>query len=196
MRGGGGRGGGGRGGPGGGMQPGQGRFNISLFHTWRIQDEILIAPGLPVLDLLNGDATDAGGGSPRHQIQAQGGVFKDGMGVFVNATWRQGTEVNGGTGPDLIFDDRTTVGINAFMGAREGLVARWPWLEDRASTCASRTCSIPTPRWSPATEPRPSTTSPTSSTPKAARSASPSERSCSDPEGKAVRSSRRPSPSL
>jgi len=129
MRGGGGRG-GGRGGP-GGMQPGQGRFNISVFHTWRIQDEILIAPGLPVLDLLNGDATDAGGGSPRHQIQAQGGVFKSGMGVFVNATWRQGTEVNGGTGPDLIFDDRTTVGINAFvdLGAREGLVARWPWLE-------------------------------------------------------------------
>ncbi|MEH6663573.1 MAG: TonB-dependent receptor, partial [Brevundimonas sp.] len=81
--------------------------------------------------LLNGDATDAGGGSPRHQIQAQGGVFKDGMGVFVNAAWRQGAEVDGGTGPDLIFDDRTTVGVNAFvdLGARERLVARWPWLE-------------------------------------------------------------------
>lgn len=131
MGGGGGRG-GGRGGPGGGgMQPGQGRFNISLFHTWRIQDEILIAPGLPVLDLLDGDATDAGGGSPRHQIQAQGGVFRNGMGVFVNAAWRQGTQVDGGTGPDLVFDDRTTVNINAFvdLGARENLVARWPWLE-------------------------------------------------------------------
>lgn len=124
--------GGGRGGPGGGgMQPGQGRYNISLFHTWRIQDEILIAPGLPILDLLDGDATDAGGGSPRHQIQAQGGVFKGGMGVFVNAAWRQGTRVNGGSGPDLIFDDRTTVNVNAFvdLGARENLVARWPWLE-------------------------------------------------------------------
>jgi len=125
------RGGGGRGGGRGGMQPGQGRYNISVFHTWRIQDEILIAPGLPVLDLLNGDATDAGGGSPRHQIQAQGGVFKGGMGLFVNATWRQGTEVDGGTGPDLIFDDRATVGINAFvdLGAQERLVSRWSWLE-------------------------------------------------------------------
>lgn len=125
-------GGGGRGGPGGGMQPGQGRYNISVFHTWRIQDEILIAPGLPILDLLDGDATDAGGGSPRHQIQAQGGVFRNGMGVFVNATWREGTRVDGGTGPDLFFDDRTTVGINAFvdLGAREGLVARLPWLEN------------------------------------------------------------------
>ncbi|MFN3537933.1 MAG: TonB-dependent receptor, partial [Brevundimonas sp.] len=64
----GGMGGGGRMGGGGGMQPGQGRYNISVFHTWRIQDEILIAPGLPILDLLDGDATDAGGGSPRHQI--------------------------------------------------------------------------------------------------------------------------------
>jgi hypothetical protein len=124
-------GGGGRGGPGGGMQPGQGRYNISLFHTWRIQDEILIAPGLPILDLLDGDATDAGGGSPRHQIQAQGGVFRNGMGMFVNATWREGTRVDGGTGPDLFFDDRTTVGVNAFvdLGAQERLVARWSWLE-------------------------------------------------------------------
>jgi len=127
----GGMGGGGRMG-GGGMQPGQGRYNISVFHTWRIQDEILIAPGLPILDLLNGDATDAGGGSPRHQIQAQGGVFRNGMGVFVNATWREGTRVDGGTGPDLFFGDRTTVGINAFvdLGAREALVARLPWLEN------------------------------------------------------------------
>lgn len=125
----GGPGGGGRGG--GGMQPGQGRFNISLFHTWRIQDEILIAPGLPILDLLDGDATDAGGGSPRHQIQLQGGVFRNGMGLFVNSTWRQGTEVDGGTGPDLIFEDRTTVNLNAFVNLdqRASWVERWPWLQ-------------------------------------------------------------------
>lgn len=113
------------------MQPGQGRFNLSLFHTWRIQDEILIAPGLPVLDLLDGDATDANGGSPRHQIEAQGGVFRNGMGMFVNATWREGTQVNGGAGPDLLFDDRLTVNVNAFMdlGQRQAWVDRWPWLE-------------------------------------------------------------------
>lgn len=123
--------GGGRRGGRGQLQPGQGRFNIALFHTWRIQDEILIAPGLPILDLLDGDATDAGGGSPRHEIRAQGGVFKDGMGLFANATWRQGTRVDGGAGPDLAFDDRTTVNVNAFvnLGDREELVARWPWLE-------------------------------------------------------------------
>src|SRR5690606_11444310 len=44
------RGGGGRG-RGGGMLPGQGRFNVSLYHTYRLQDEITIRDGLPVLDL-------------------------------------------------------------------------------------------------------------------------------------------------
>ncbi|HEV7352373.1 MAG TPA: TonB-dependent receptor [Brevundimonas sp.] len=122
-------GGGGRGGP-GGMMPGQGRFNISVFHTWRLQDQILIAPGLPVLDLLDGDATSASGGTPEHQIEVQGGVFRNGMGMFVNASWRDRTEVDGGTGPDLIFEDRATVNLNAFINLdqRTRLVERFGWL--------------------------------------------------------------------
>ena len=67
-------GGGGRG-RGGGMQPGQGRFMMSIYHTWRLQDEILIADGLPILDLLDGAATSGRGGSPRHEVQAHMGVF-------------------------------------------------------------------------------------------------------------------------
>jgi hypothetical protein len=122
--------GGGGPGRGGGMMPGQGRFNISVFHTWRLKDEILIAPGLPVLDLLDGDATSASGGTAEHQIEVQGGVFRNGMGMFVNATWRDGTEVDGGTGPDLFFDDRATVNLNAFVNLdqRTRLVERFGWL--------------------------------------------------------------------
>jgi hypothetical protein len=124
-------GGGGRGGRGGGMQPGQGRFNLSVFHTWRLQDEILIADGLPVLDLLDGAATGARGGSPRHEIQAQGGVFRNGMGAFVNANWRAGTRVDGGTGPDINFSDQATVNLNVFLdlNARTTWVERFPWLK-------------------------------------------------------------------
>ena len=122
---------GGFGGRGGGMQPGQGRFNLSVYHTWRLQDEILIAEGLPLLDLLDGAATGARGGSPRHEIQAQGGVFKDGMGMFVNANWRASTRVDGGTGPDLDFSDQATVNLNVFidLNARTSWVARFPWLK-------------------------------------------------------------------
>lgn len=123
-------GGGGRG-RGGGMQPGQGRFMVSLYHTWRMQDEILIAEGLPVLDLLDGAATSSRGGSPRHEIQAQLGVFKNGMGAFLNGNWRDGTRIDGGAGPDLEFSDQTTINLNLFvdLGAQTSWVEKYPWLK-------------------------------------------------------------------
>lgn len=123
-------GGGGRGrGP--AMQPGQGRFNISLYHTIRLQDEITIADGLPIIDLLDGGATSANGGSPRNELQLVSGVFRNGLGAFMFANWREGTRVDGGTGPDLNFADRTTVNLNVFMdlNQRTSWVAKYPILK-------------------------------------------------------------------
>lgn len=122
---------GGRGGRGGSMQPGQGRFMLSIYHTYRLQDEILIADGLPILDLLDGAATSGRGGSPRHELSGQMGVFRNGMGTFLNASWRDGTRINGGTGPDLNFSDLTTVNLNMFidLGAQTGWVEKFPWLK-------------------------------------------------------------------
>ncbi|HYD27864.1 TonB-dependent receptor plug domain-containing protein [Brevundimonas sp.] len=116
---------------GGGMQPGQGRFMVSLYHTYRVRDEILIADGLPILDLLDGAATSSRGGSPRHEIQAQMGVFKNGMGAFLNGNWRDGTRIDGGSGPDLFFSDQTTINLNLFvdLGSQTGLVEKYPWLK-------------------------------------------------------------------
>jgi hypothetical protein len=128
----GGGGGGGRGGRGGGgMLPGQGRFNVSLFHTVRFTDEVTIRPGLPVLDLLDGDATAGNGGTPRNELQLQGGVFRNGFGTFVNANWREGTEVDGGPGGSTLnFSDRTTVNLTMFvdLNQRASLIARYPIL--------------------------------------------------------------------
>ena len=125
----GGGGGGGRGGP--PMQPGQGRFNISLYHTIRLQDEITIADGLPVIDLLDGGATSSRGGSPRNELQLVTGVFRNGFGGFMFANWREGTRVDGGTGPDLNFADQTTVNLNIFMdlNQRASWVAKYPILK-------------------------------------------------------------------
>ncbi|MDY6924678.1 MAG: TonB-dependent receptor plug domain-containing protein [Pseudomonadota bacterium] len=122
-------GGGGRGG--GGMQAGQGRYMLSVYHTYRIQDQILIAEGLPILDLLDGAATSSRGGSPRHEIQAQGGVFKSGMGAFVQANWLDGTRIDGGTGPDLNFSSLATVNLNMFidLGAQTKWVEKYSWLK-------------------------------------------------------------------
>ncbi len=129
---------GGSGGPGGrgrggGMMPGQGRFNISLYHTYRIQDEITIRDGLPVLDLLDGAAIGARGGQSRNEVQLQMGAFKSGMGGFLNANWKESTRINGGSSPDddLSFSDLTTVNLNLFadLSSRENLVSRYPWLK-------------------------------------------------------------------
>ncbi|MGX1746454.1 MULTISPECIES: TonB-dependent receptor [unclassified Brevundimonas] len=126
------QGGGGRG-RGGGMMPGQGRFNVSLYHTYRIQDEITIRDGLPVLDLLDGAAIGARGGQSRNEVQLQMGAFKSGMGGFLNANWKESTRINGGSSPDddLSFSDLTTVNLNLFadLSSHENWVSRYPWLK-------------------------------------------------------------------
>ena len=114
------------------MQPGQGRFNLSVYHTVRFTDTVTIRPGLPVLDLLDGDATSGRGGTPRNEIQVQGGVFRSGIGAFLNANWREATRVDGGVGgSDLRFSDQTTVALNIFadLTQRTAWVARFPILK-------------------------------------------------------------------
>ncbi|MFK0298855.1 TonB-dependent receptor [Brevundimonas sp. NPDC090276] len=125
-------GGGGRGGRGPAMQPGQGRFNVSLYHTYRIQDEITIRDGLPVLDLLDGAAIGARGGQSRNEVQFQMGLFKSGMGGFLNANWKESTRINGSDdASDLTFSDLTTVNLNLFadLSSRQTWVAKYPWLK-------------------------------------------------------------------
>ena len=122
--------GGGFGGPGGGI-------NISLFHTWRFTDEVLIRPGVPELDYLEGSAFNGRGGRPRHEIELSAGIFKSGLGGFVQASWQSGTTVNGGpiagggTSSDLRFSSFSTVNLNLFadLSQRPGLIARHPWLK-------------------------------------------------------------------
>ncbi|HTU10324.1 MAG TPA: TonB-dependent receptor [Allosphingosinicella sp.] len=135
--GGGGRGpgGGGRGGGFGG--PGGGGIQLSLFHTWRFTDEVLIRPGVPELDYLDGSAFNGRGGRPRHEIELSAGIFKNGFGGFLQASWQSGTTVSGGalvgggTSSDLRFSSFSTVNLNLFadLSQRPALVARHPWLK-------------------------------------------------------------------
>ena len=135
--------GGGPGGPGGGgrmrgsrgsgMQPGQGMFNLSLTHTWRVQDEVVIRDGLEPLDLLDGDSISGSGGQSRHEVQLQAGVFKNGFGGFLNTRWKSGTTVEGDElgSPDLDFSDQMTVNLFAFadLSQRTSWVERFPILQ-------------------------------------------------------------------
>jgi hypothetical protein len=101
--------------PGGG-QPS--RWNIALYHTYRIEDEILIRPGVPVLDLLNGSATSSNGGASRHEVELSGGLFHKGFGFRLQGTYKSDTSADG-TGlagsNDLRFSDVAVIGAFLFV---------------------------------------------------------------------------------
>ncbi|KKW92142.1 TonB-dependent receptor [Sphingobium chungbukense] len=130
--------GGGFGGPGGfggggrGPGGGGGRLSFSLYHTWHFTESILIAPGVPELDLLNGGATGSSGGQPRHELNARVGYTNNGLGARLSVDWESGTHVDGALGgaSRLDFGSLATVDLRLFanLGQMPSLVKRHPFL--------------------------------------------------------------------
>ena len=131
-------GGGGFGGGGfGGGQGGQaGRWSISIFHSLKLEDSIVLAPNLPKLDLLEGAAVDDGGGSRRHTVEFNGGWSYMGIGFRAFGEWRgqskiiaSASGVPGAT--DLYFDDQFTFNLRGFLNfeARPQWVKKAPFLK-------------------------------------------------------------------
>lgn len=125
-------GGGGRGfGPGGGMGS---RWSLALYHTYRIQEDILIRPGVPILDLLDGSATSSNGGASRHELELSGGVLYKGLGLRLQGTYKSSTRVDGSGLPgssDLQFSDLATLTTFAFidLDQQKGVVKALPFLK-------------------------------------------------------------------
>ena len=116
------------GGPGG-----QGRWNASLFHTYRLSEQVLVAPGGPSLDLLNGDAL-SGGGVARHALELESGIFHKGMGVRLVGRYSAPTTVNGSGLPgssDLRFSGLFGFDLRVFadLGQREALTRLSPFFK-------------------------------------------------------------------
>jgi uncharacterized membrane protein YgcG len=137
---GGGRGGGGRGG-GGGFGGGGGRLQFALYHTWHFKDEVLVRPGGPLIDRLDGGTLGRGGGQPRHEIEAQAGITRNGLGARLSANWQSGTTVEGPSGlatDRYEFGDLTTVNFRLFanLGNMPKLVVDHPWLRGTRVTLA------------------------------------------------------------
>ncbi|HEY0598011.1 MAG TPA: ABC transporter ATP-binding protein, partial [Sphingopyxis sp.] len=124
---------GGRGGGPGGMfgGPQGGRWQVSLYHTIKLTDKVLIRPGVPELDLLNGSATGSGGGSNRHLFELDGGLFNKGMGVRLSAKYDSGSTVTGGTAGDLKFGDLATFNLRFFvdLNQKPKLTEKLPFLK-------------------------------------------------------------------
>lgn len=87
-----------RGAESGGFGPGRGRsggrWNLALYHTWRFQQDVLVSDGGPSLDLLNGDAlTDSP--TARHELELEGGVFHNGIGLRLSGNYYGSSRVEG-----------------------------------------------------------------------------------------------------
>ena len=108
----------------------RGSVQFTLVYTQRLKDEVEIAPGLPMLDLLAGDTLSDTDGSPRRELELQAGANRDGFGGRVIAKWREGSRISGGAtaaGPvDLDFAPRWAVDLRLF--ADLGLQ---PWARDK-----------------------------------------------------------------
>ncbi|MEP9404074.1 TonB-dependent receptor, partial [Sphingomonas sp. VNH70] len=126
-------GGGGRGFGGGGFGGGGGGgWQASLYHTVVFTDTILIRPGLPELDLLDGAALANNGGTARNRVQFNGGYTRDGIGARLGVDWREGTRVDGGAtgGQSLDFSGIARVNARLFvdLGQQPSLVRNNRWL--------------------------------------------------------------------
>jgi iron complex outermembrane receptor protein len=108
----------GGGGPlgGGGGGNGQGRWFFGLNHTIELSSTVLIADGLPELDLLEGDALASA--QPRHSTNFRLGGFYRGFGGNIAGTYTGSSRIDGSGLPgstDLIFNDIIKFDVRLFV---------------------------------------------------------------------------------
>ncbi len=116
------------------MGGGQGRWNLSLYHTVRFSDQVRVAPGGPVLDLLGGDAL-SGGGSARHSLELEGGVFHKGFGLRLNGSWSAPSHVSASGlagASDLRFGSVARLDLRLFsdLGQQKALMRVAPFFRN------------------------------------------------------------------
>ena len=108
----------------------RGRLQFSLTDTITLVDKVRIAPGVPELDYLDGEAIGQTGGRPRHEVEARAGWSNNGLGARLSANWRSGTRVESLLGEDLRFSPHSTFDLRLFanLGEQPELVLKNPWL--------------------------------------------------------------------
>jgi iron complex outermembrane receptor protein len=113
---------GGRGGSGG-------RWFVNLQYAYELKNEVLIAPGVPVLDLLDGDSNSA-----RHSATLRFGTFYRGFGMmwdgrYTGSSFLEGSGLPGST--DLNYGDYAVINVRTFvdLGQQASLVEDMPILK-------------------------------------------------------------------
>jgi hypothetical protein len=122
---------------GGGSADGRGRWFFNLNYSYQFENEVLIAPGGPLLDLLDGGATS--GAQSRHTVQGNLGLFYAGFGAQVNGRYQGPSRVDGSGLPgstDLFFGDLATFNLRVFadLDQRTKLIEQVPLLKNTRIT--------------------------------------------------------------
>lgn len=118
-------GGGGRGGFGGGGN----RLIFSAYHTWVIKDEVMIRPGLPVINRLDGSSAQT---IAAHKVDVIAGVKRDALLLQLQGTWSSGMRTTTGTPgntSELNFGSLAKVGLLAEFNPGQDIdfLLKHPW---------------------------------------------------------------------
>jgi iron complex outermembrane recepter protein len=113
------------------------RVQAAIYYTKKLHDRIEIAPGVPALDLLDGSATGAFGGTSEHRIEIESGWFNNGLGVRLTGDWQSGSTIKSnpvtgsGTASDLKFSSLATVNLRLFLNfdQRKEIIEDVPFLK-------------------------------------------------------------------
>ncbi|BBD02411.1 MULTISPECIES: TonB-dependent receptor [Sphingobium] len=74
-----------------GQPPKMTYLHASLTPALRLEDRLLLSPGATPLDLLDGDNIVASGGRPRWDVQGDLGLYRNGIGMFVQSVYHSGS---------------------------------------------------------------------------------------------------------
>jgi hypothetical protein len=112
------------------------RVYVSLYYTWRLRNKVVLSPGGPALDLLDGFALNGLGDTPRHQLSFSAGLLKHGLGARLDTKWQSPSTVYaapgqpGGAGSALRFVYRPVVDLQLFVNPQDRIVGNVPgWIK-------------------------------------------------------------------
>jgi hypothetical protein len=101
------------------------QFQVALYDTWRLQDDVVLRNGQPSVDLLDGGFISDMGGTPAHQLELQTTISTRLWSADINARWQTPTTTRAGT----LMDDRLTFSQGVTVNLRLQInLAEQPWL--------------------------------------------------------------------
>ncbi|HEY0315359.1 MAG TPA: hypothetical protein VGC28_03735, partial [Sphingomonas sp.] len=116
------------------------QFQIALYDTWRLQDDVVLRAGQSRLNLLGDDLVSDLGGTPTHDIELQTTISTAAWSADINAEWQTSTTAAAGTLSQdrLSFSQgiRLNLRFQVNLADQHWLVRRLPWLRGNLNLSA------------------------------------------------------------